>query len=585
MDGVAGETTEDLLERVRAWIADDPEPGTAHELQRLIYAIEDPAVLGSAADADAAEADLRELFRDPLAFGTAGLRGAVGPGPNRMNRANVRRAAAGVAAWVRASGHRGGVVVGRDARHRSDDFVADTVEILAGAGQEVHVLPAPIPTPVLAYAVGQLGAAAGIMVTASHNPGPDNGYKVYDAEGRQIDADQAAAIADAMVAAGPLRDLPASGAGDPRIRAHGLEVVDHYLATVGEVVRARSGRARIEVAHTSLHGVGAPVVRQACRQAGFIALHEVSEQAAADPDFPTVAFPNPEEPGALDLLVRDAAWHGADVALANDPDADRLAMAVPDPRLGTPRDVGAWRTLSGDELGCLLADQLVRRGGLPDGGILVTTIVSSTMLRQIAAAAGLGYAETLTGFKWIVRAPTPEHPLVLGYEEALGYCVGDAVRDKDGIGALLLACEMVSDLVDQGLTVWDRLDDLARRFGVHLTQQWSVRLEGGDGAARIASAMARLRSAPPRSVGSRAVAAVTDLAGGAPGLPPSDVVGLALPGARIVVRPSGTEPKLKCYVEVVEEVPEGTDVAGARARAAEGMGDLIAALPAALGLD
>lgn len=580
MDGAMGDSTDQLRARVTAWIDDDPEPGTAHELRQLLYAVED----GGPQESAEAEAELRELFRSALAFGTAGLRGAVGPGPDRMNRANVRRAAAGVAAWARSAPTGAGVVVGRDARHRSDDFVADTLEILAGAGLAVHVLPAPCPTPVLAFAVRHLGAAAGIMVTASHNPGPDNGYKVYDAEGRQVDGHQAAAIAEAMAAAGPLRDLPASGAGNPLIRHHGLEIVDAYLGAIGHVVRSRSDRARIEVAHTSLHGVGGPVVRRACHHAGFISLHEVSEQVEADPDFPTVAFPNPEEPGALDLLLRDAAWHGADVALANDPDADRLAMAVPDPRRGPPRDVDAWRVLTGDELGCLLADQLVRRGDLPAGGILVTTIVSSTLLRRIAAAAGLGYAETLTGFKWIVRAPTAERPLVLGYEEALGYCVGDTVRDKDGISALLLACEMVSDLVEQGLTVWDRLDDLARRFGVHLTRQWSVRLEGGEGLARIGEAMARLRTAPPAAIGATKVASVTDLAGGAPGLPPSDVVGLALPGARVVVRPSGTEPKLKCYVEVVEEVPDGRDVAGARARAAATMDDLLAALPVALGL-
>jgi phosphomannomutase len=341
------------------------------------------------------------------------------------------------------------------------------------------------------------------------------------------------------------------------------------------------------VAYTQLHGVGGPVVRRAVQQAGFITLHETATQAEADPDFPTVPFPNPEEPGALDSVIDQAAWAGADVALANDPDADRLAMAVADPRLGTSREVGAWRALTGDQLGWLLADHLVRRGGLPEGGIFATTIVSSTLLGRLAVAAGCGYVETLTGFKWLSRAATPEHPLILAYEEAIGYCVGDTVRDKDGISALLLACEMISDLVEQGLTVWDRLDDLARRFGVHQTGQWSVRLEGGDGAARIAEAMARLRTTPPTAIGSRPVSGVSDLAQGRPdrALPPADVVGLALPGARVIVRPSGTEPKLKCYVEVVEAVPEGSDVAGARARAEEDLAEIIAALPATLGLD
>ncbi|HEU5151246.1 MAG TPA: phospho-sugar mutase [Iamia sp.] len=578
------ETTEDLLERVKAWVADDPEPGTAGDLRQLWYAVEDEGP----EKASAAEAELRELFRARLAFGTAGLRGPVGPGPNRMNRAIVSRAAAGIAAWVHDQGTAGqGIVVGRDARHRSDDFVADTLEVVAGAGIPVHVLPAPTPTPVLAFAVRHLGAAAGIMVTASHNPGADNGYKVYDGEGRQIDAAQAAAVAAAMDAAGPLVDLARSGAGNPIIHHLGLEVVDAYLAEIAHVVAPRPGRARVEVAYTQLHGVGGPVVRRAAQQAGFISLHEAATQAEADPDFPTVPFPNPEEPGALDHLIDTASWVGADVALANDPDADRLAMCVVDPRLGSARDAAAWTMLTGDQLGCLLADHLVRRGGLPEAGIFATTIVSSTLLRQIAAAAGHGYVETLTGFKWLSRAATPERPLILGYEEALGYCIGDTVRDKDGISALLLAAEMISDLVEQGLTVWDRLDDLARRFGVHHTGQWSVRLEGGDGAERIAGAMARLRATPPTAIGARPVAGVSDLAQGRPdrNLPPADVVGLALPGARVIVRPSGTEPKLKCYVEVVEAVPDGSDVAGARTRAEAGLADIVAALPGVLGLD
>ncbi|QYG93758.1 phospho-sugar mutase [Iamia sp. SCSIO 61187] len=578
------ESTEALVARVKAWIDDDPEPGTAGHLRQLWYDVED----AEPDKAAAAEAELRELFRTHLEFGTAGLRGPVGAGPNRMNRAVVRRAAAGIAAWIRAAGTaEHGVVVARDARHRSDDFVADTIEVVAGAGIPVHVLPAPIPTPVLAYAVRHIGVAAGIMVTASHNPAPDNGYKVYDGEGRQIDATQAAAIAEAMAAAGPLARLPISGASNPIIQHHGLEMVDAYLDAIGRVVKPKEGRAPVQVAYTQLHGVGGPVVRRAAHQSGFITLHEVTEQAEADPDFPTVSFPNPEERGALDHLVRTAAFVGAEVAFANDPDADRLAMAVVDPKVGANRDAGAWTPLSGDQLGWLLADHLVRRGDLPEGGVFATTIVSSTLLREIALAAGRGYVETLTGFKWLSRAGTPEHPLILAYEEALGYCIGDTVRDKDGISALLLASEMISDLVEQGLTVWDRLDDLARRFGLHLTGQWSVRLEGGDGAERIAEAMARLRATPPTMIGSRAVAGVSDLAEGAParGLPPADVVGLALPGARVVVRPSGTEPKLKCYVEVVEAVPPGTDVAGARARAREGLTEITAALPAVLGLD
>lgn len=570
-----------LLERARAWAADDPRPSDAHAVQLLIYGVED-------GDGDALT-ELRDLFRSSLTFGTAGLRGALGPGPNRMNRAVVRRVSAGVAGWVlagEAGEPRGGVVVGRDARHGSEVFASEAIEVFAGHGLPVHVLPDLVPTPVLAYAVRHLGAAAGVMVTASHNPGSDNGYKVYDGEGRQVDDAQAAAIAAHMEAAGPLADVPMSGSANPIIRRVPLDLVDEYLSElVATVLRHRPDRAPVQVAYTPLHGVGGATVRRACRLAGFVTLHEVPEQADPDPTFPTVPFPNPEEPGVLDKLRSQAAWAGADVALANDPDADRLALAVHDPERGAVRDEAAWRVLSGDELGWLLADHLVRRGGLPPDGVFATTVVSSTLLQKLAAEAGLAYAQTLTGFKWIVRAPGSERRLAFGYEEALGYCVGDLVQDKDGIGALLLAAEMVSDLVAVGLNVFDRLDDLARRFGVHRTGQWSVRLEGAEGAARIAGAMAGLRDTPPAAVAGRRVAGVADLLDGTsrPDLPPADVVGIAVEGARIVVRPSGTEPKLKCYVEVVEPLPDG-DLAAARERADASLAAVLAALPDTLGL-
>ena len=493
---------DDLLTRVRAWIDDDPEPGTVRTLTELLYAVEDGGPGG-----EAARAELTELFRAPLAFGTAGLRGLVGPGPGAMNRATVRRAAAGVASWIQArqpDDRPHEVVIGRDARHGSEEFVAESVEVLAGAGVVVTVLPAPVPTPVLAFAVRERGAAAGIMVTASHNPGPDNGYKVYDAEGRQIDADQATTIAAAMTAAGRVTDLPLAGAGHPLIQHVGSEVVDVYISTVvHDLVRHRPGRAPVVVAHTALHGVGAEVVRRACRVVGFVDLHEVAEQSVPDPDFPTVRFPNPEEPGALDLLLDHAARTGAVVALANDPDADRLAMAVPDPALGDRSVPAGWRALTGNELGWLLADHLLRRGGYDPDGVLATTGVSSRMLRAMAEDAGVRYVETLTGFKWVSRAATPGHPLILGYEEALGYCIGDVVHDKDGISAFLVASEMVSDLLDEGATVLDRLDDLARRHGVHATGQWSTRREGAAGAAAIAEAMRRVRQEPPSMLAGR----------------------------------------------------------------------------------
>ena len=571
----------DLLARAEAWVADDPDPLTAAAVEDLLRRIR-------AGTADEAITDeLAELFRARLEFGTAGLRGALGPGPNRMNRVVVRRAAAGVAAWV--NGHGGGrrlVAIGRDARHGSAAFLDDSVAVLAGAGLDVVVLPEPCPTPVLAFAVRHLGAAAGIMVTASHNPASDNGYKVYDAEGRQLDAEQAAAVLGAMDLVERVTDLPLAGPGAARVTRAGEEIVDAYLASLVGLLGAPRTQPRVAVAHTALHGVGAATVRAAAWRVGFVDLHEVDDQAVPDPDFPTVAFPNPEEPGALDRLLEQAAWSRADVALANDPDADRLAMAVVDPPGRDPHDPASWRPLSGDELGWLLADHLVRRGDLPADGVMATTIVSSSLLRALAADAGVAYAETLTGFKWVARAPGAHQRLAFGYEEALGYCVGDVVHDKDGIGALLVAAEMVSDVLAAGESIPGRLDDLARRFGVHHTRQWSVRLEGGAGAARIAAAMDALRAGGPDRLADAAVTRVEDLAFGSPErmLPPSDVVILTTDGGRVVVRPSGTEPKLKAYVEVVEPVGADGDLPAARARAAERADAVVAALPAALGL-
>lgn len=573
------EPVAELVARAQEWVSDDPDRSTAAQLDGLIAAAEegDPA----------AEAELRDLFRGALGFGTAGLRGAMGPGPDRMNVAVVRRAAAGVAQWVRSTGANPAVAIGRDARHGSETLLEESAAVLAGAGLEVHLLPVPVPTPVLAYATRHLEVGAGIMVTASHNPGPDNGYKVYDGEGRQVDADQADAIASAMDETRRVSELTLASPSDPRRRVLGPDVIDQYLAAIGRTVLGpRRARTPIDLAHTALHGVGTAVVRQACREAGFITLHPVAAQSEPDPDFPTVSFPNPEEPGALDLLREHAAFVGADLALANDPDADRLALTAWDPARGDRRDPSAWRALSGDQLGWLLADHLVRRGPLPEGGLMATTIVSSTLLREIAIAAGLDHAETLTGFKWIARAASSDQQLVFGYEEALGYCVGEVVADKDGISALLLTCELVSDLLERGMTVFDALDALARRFGVHATGQWAIRLEGAPGADRIAAAMAHLRSDPPTDIGPRRVVSVTDLAGGDPGrhLAPADVVSLSLDGARLVVRPSGTEPKLKCYVEVVEPVGEGGDLATARAGAQAGLAEVLAAVPDALGL-
>ncbi|MDP1818398.1 MAG: phospho-sugar mutase [Acidimicrobiales bacterium] len=414
--------------QARAWRDDDPDPATQAEIDALLAA--DDVVA------------LHDRFDERLQFGTAGLRGALGAGSNRMNRALVARATAGVAAWLRAEGCTGPVVLGRDARHGSAELEAEAAAVLAGAGFEVRVLPRPLPTPVLAYAVGHLGAVAGIMITASHNPPQDNGYKLYLGDGAQIAPPVDEAMSARIDAVGRLRDVPRSSAG---VEVLDDAVLEAYLDAVVGLLRPGSSR-EVATVYTAMHGVGAPVVRAAFERAGFPAPHEVAAQVEPDPDFPTVNFPNPEEPGALDLALAEAATVGADLVVANDPDADRLAVAVPS------RDaVGSgWRALSGDELGALLADHLLRQGGCTQDDVVVTTVVSSRLLQRMAEAAGVGYAEALTGFKWVVRAPAPGQRFVFGYEEALGYCAGDVVRDKDGVSAALLSAEVAAELLAEG---------------------------------------------------------------------------------------------------------------------------------------
>ncbi|MBZ5733268.1 phospho-sugar mutase [Nocardioides sp. TRM66260-LWL] len=558
---------DDLLARARAWAADDPDPATRAELEALLEQV--------AAGGDDAAADLADRFAGTLEFGTAGLRGALGAGPNRMNRVVVGRAAAGLAAYLRAQVAPTGrprIVVGYDARHRSLDFAHDSVAIFAGAGFEACLLPRALPTPVLAFAIRELDAVAGVMVTASHNPPQDNGYKVYLGDGSQIvppaDADIAARIAG-IAAAGPVADLP-RGTGT----VLGEEVVDRYLDAVAALVD--DGPRDLRVVYTPLHGVGAEPVLQVLEQAGFGTPDVVAEQERPDPDFPTVAFPNPEEPGALDLALALAARTDADVVIANDPDADRCAAAIPTP--------AGWRMLRGDEVGALLADHLLRRGA---SGALATSIVSSSLLGRIAEDAGLPHVETLTGFKWIGRVPD----LSFGYEEALGYCCDPArVRDKDGVSAALLLCELAAALKAEGRTLLDRLDEIAVRHGLHATDQVSVRVAD---LGLIAEAMTRLRAAPPTSLGGLAVERMEDLADGVDGLPPTDGLRLRLAdGARVIVRPSGTEPKLKAYLEVVvpvEQEAAASDVAeavgAARISAATRLDALAGDVRLALGLD
>ncbi|MEV7319082.1 phospho-sugar mutase [Streptomyces sp. NPDC093970] len=541
---------DDLIARARTWLTEDPDPETRDELAKLIDS-----------------GDLTELsarFAGTLQFGTAGLRGELGAGPMRMNRAVVIRAAAGLAAYLKAHGQgTGTVVVGYDARHKSADFARDTAAVMTGAGLRAVVLPRPLPTPVLAFAVRHLGAVAGVEVTASHNPPRDNGYKVYLGDGSQIVPPADAEIAAEIDAITTLHAVPRPEAGWETLDDTVLEA---YLARTDAVLAPGSPRTARTV-YTAMHGVGKDTLLAAFARAGFPAPVLVAEQAEPDPDFPTVAFPNPEEPGAMDLSFAQARATDPDLVIANDPDADRCAAAV--------KDGGEWRMLRGDEVGALLAAHLVRRGVT---GVFAESIVSSSLLGRIAQKAGLPYEETLTGFKWIARVDG----LRYGYEEALGYCVDpDGVRDKDGITAALLLTELASVLKEEGRTLLDLLDDLAVEHGLHATDQLSVRVED---LSVIADAMRRLREQPPAELAGLPVTEAEDLTRGTDLLPPTDGLRYTLTGARVVVRPSGTEPKLKCYLEVVVPVAAHAGLAAARAEAAGILAAIKRDLSAAAGI-
>ncbi|WP_030220626.1 phospho-sugar mutase [Streptomyces sp. NRRL WC-3626] len=524
-----------LIAQAQAWLAEDPDPDTREELARLIDAGD--------------HAELADRFGGTLQFGTAGLRGELGAGPMRMNRSVVIRAAAGLAAYLRKNGQDGGlVVIGYDARHKSRDFAEDTAAVMTGAGLRAAVLSRPLPTPVLAFAIRHLGAVAGVEVTASHNPPRDNGYKVYLGDGSQIVPPADAEIAAEIEAVASLATVPRPAEGWEILDE---TVLDAYLARTDAVLAKDSPRTARTV-YTAMHGVGKDVLLAAFARAGFPEPVLVAEQAEPDPEFPTVAFPNPEEPGAMDLAFAQARATGPDLVIANDPDADRCAAAVKD---GTD-----WRMLRGDEVGALLAAHLVRRGAR---GTFAESIVSSSLLGRIARKAGLRHTETLTGFKWIARA----EGLRYGYEEALGYCVDpDGVRDKDGITAALVLTELASVLKEEGLTLLDLLDDLAVEHGLHATDQLSVRVQD---LGLIADAMRRLRGQPPTELAGLRVTRAEDLTEGTETLPPTDGLRYTLDGARVIVRPSGTEPKLKCYLEVVIPVASKTDLPRARGAAAE----------------
>lgn len=542
----------ELLTAARAWAADDPDPQTRAELESIIDDVE------KGGD----DADLADRFDGTLEFGTAGLRGALGAGPNRMNRVVVTRAAAGLAQYLKdnGAGH-GAVVIGYDARHNSDVFARDTAEVMTGAGLKAYVLPRPLPTPLLAFAIRELGCAAGVMVTASHNPPQDNGYKVYLGDGSQIVPPADGEIAFRIAAVGPVDEVPRGTSGT----VVGEELIDRYLDTVAEL--AQDGPRDLDIVYTPLHGVGGTTVQRVLESAGFSEPAVVEQQEEPDPDFPTVAFPNPEEPGAMDLAMALAEARHADIVVANDPDADRCACAVPGPH--------GWRMLRGDEVGALLGHALLARG---KPGTYAASIVSSSLLGKMAKAAGRGYAETLTGFKWISKVDD----LAFGYEEALGYCVDpEHVKDKDGVSALLLLCELAAATKAEGRALVDVLDDLALEHGLHATDQLSARVTD---LSQIANAMERLRSNPPSELGGLPIEGVDDLALGSPDLPPTEGLRYRLAGARVIVRPSGTEPKLKCYLEVVVPVNPEDGVDAARIAAAGRLDALRDGIKAAAGI-
>ncbi|HXP19268.1 MAG TPA: phospho-sugar mutase [Streptosporangiaceae bacterium] len=549
--------SDDLHAQADAWIADDPDGRDRAELAGLLQAASGP-------DPDEATAraagELKDRFAGRLEFGTAGLRGKVAAGPNRMNRAVVRGTTAALAGWllyIDPAAAEAGVVIGCDARHRSDEFAEEAARVLAGAGIAVHLLPPRQPTPLLAFAVRYLRAAAGVMITASHNPPADNGYKLYLGDGAQIVPPADLEIEAATRSLGPLSRIPVAAPDDPLIVQHGDQIATAYLDAICAVSRAPKGSAWLRFIYTPLHGVAGELALRAFEQAGFPPPDVVEAQADPDPDFRTVAFPNPEEPGVLDLALAQARRSAADLVIANDPDGDRLAVAVPDD--GVP---GGWRTLSGDQVGALLGAYLLGQHAAagPAGGpaararpLVVTTIVSATMLASIAAAAGAQYAETLTGFKWIARAGDlrPDTRFLFGYEEALGYSISDIVRDKDGIGAALAVLCLAARARSGGESLLEAYDALEVAHGVHLTEQITV------STSAPVHVMARLRAQAPGALAGQPITAASDLTGGTADLPSADVLRYRLNGARVVIRPSGTEPKIKAYLEVVEPVTAG----------------------------
>jgi len=518
-------TSNDARATPERWLAAEPDDDIRAELGDLL-------------DRDPDE--LAARFDGRLHFGTAGLRAAVGAGPLRMNRLVVRQAAAGLAQYLLDTDPRArerGIIVGYDARRKSDVFALDTARVMAAVGIPTKLFDQRVPTPVLAWAITEVDAAAGVVVTASHNPPADNGYKVYLGDGAQIVPPHDVGISERIDVV-DATSVALAAEDDPLITRVGDDLVAAYVASI-PAVRRRPDAPGVPVAYTAMHGVGGAVVLRAFEAAGLPAPAVVAEQFEPDGTFPTVSFPNPEEPGAMDLLMEVAAASGAHVAIANDPDADRLGAAIPQPD-------GSWRRLGGDEIGWLFADYLLASGS-GDDRLVVTTLVSSSLLGKMAAHHGVASAETFTGFKWIARAvlDRPDLRFVMGYEQALGYLVADRPLDKDGISAAVLFAELAAVAAAEGRTLQQWLDDIAARFGRHVLADASVRMDPADAAAKVAA----MRADPPAEIGGRRVLATEEY-------PEADLLRFELEGGvRVQVRPSGTEPKVKLYGEAVDEDP------------------------------
>jgi phosphomannomutase len=542
-----------VLDDARAFLAEDPDPETRAELAPLIARAE-----GNDA---AAMAELGERFGGMLTFGTAGLRGRVESGTRRMNRVMVIKASWALATHLKAQGKTGPVVVAFDGRLSSRTFAADTAAVLAGAGIQALVFDDPVPTPVCAFAVTHLGARAGVMVTASHNPPADNGYKVYAENGAQITVDDEPI--EKLLAKAPrvpeIARLHAPEAAEKGLRKPILDdVMAAYLegvsrAAIHAAAPAKAGERPLRIAYTAMHGVGHYSLVRALRRAGFEGIAAEPTQTEPDGTFRTVAFPNPEEKGALDRIIALATEVGADIILANDPDADRLAVAVP------AADGKGWRPLTGNEVGWLLGKDACLNAAT--GGkkkLVITTLVSSTLLSRMAQAYGCSYGETPTGFKWIAnlameRAKSHDEAFVFGYEEALGYSVGPLVRDKDGVGAAVRLAELARHLRAQGRTLLDELDDILVTHGVAHGHQWSVTLPGLAGIAKMKELMVRLKDAAPGSVGHPSLTKKEMTEDGGV---PTMIKLLSDDGTRLIVRPSGTEPKIKFYLELTGKAPD-----------------------------